>query len=199
MTKVYPNAVVPQCQQPLSTTVAATRSPLVLTVWKKSLLFNCHGFTVYDSNGDLVYRVDNYAAGSKAEIVLMDASGRSLLTIRRKRLTLLDNWMVYDGETVANPRFTVTKHVNILNTKSIAHVSITGSKTKKPIYEIEGSYTQRCCVVYDDKRRRVAEINRKETVGGVKLGGDVFRLVVQPDIDPTVAMALVIVLDQMFQ
>ncbi|KAF5782507.1 putative tubby-like protein [Helianthus annuus] len=195
MTKVYPNAVIPQP----ATVTAPTRGPLVLTIWKKSLLFNCHGFTVFDSNGNLVYRVDNYAAGTKAEILLMDATGRSLLTLRRKRLSLVDNWTVYDGETAANPKFTVTKHVNLLNTKSIAHVNITGSKTKKPVYEIEGSYTQRCCVVYDEKRRHVAEINRKEAVGGVKFGGDVFRLVVQPEIDPTVAMALVIILDQMFQ
>lgn len=27
----------------------------VLTVWKKSLIFNCNGFTVLDSNGDLVF------------------------------------------------------------------------------------------------------------------------------------------------
>lgn len=110
----------------------------------------------------------------------------------------MDNWQVYDGETTVKPLFTVTKHVNFLNTKSVAHVSATGSKTKKSIYEIEGSYAQRACAVYDDKRRCVAEIKRKETVKGVKFGGDVFRLFVQPEIDPTVAMALVVVLDQMF-
>ncbi|XP_076893873.1 protein LURP-one-related 8-like [Bidens hawaiensis] len=194
MAKIYPNAVAPQTRQSLS---AVTNGPLVLTVWKKSLLFNCYGFTVYDSNGDLVFRVDNYTAGTKSEIVLMDASGSSLLTIRRKRLSLLDNWLVYDGDTTGNPLFAVTKNVNPLNTKSLAHVSSTGSK-KKVIYEIEGSYTQRCCFVFDDKRRCVAEIKRKESVGGVTFGGDVFRLLVQPEIDPTVAMALVVVLDQMF-
>lgn len=115
-----------------------------------------------------------------------------------QRLSLLDNWVVYDGETTSNPRFTVTKHVNLLNAKSIAHVRVTGSKTKKPVYGIEGSYAQRSCVVYNDKRQGVAEIKRKEATGGVKLGGDVFRLTVQPEIDPTIAMALVVVLDQMF-
>ncbi|KAI3682794.1 hypothetical protein L1987_83043 [Smallanthus sonchifolius] len=196
MAKVYPNAVVPRIQQPLS---VATDVPYVLTVWKKSLLFNCYGFTVFDSTGNLVFRVDNYTAGAKAEIVLMDASGQSLLTIRRKRLSLLDNWIVYEGESTVNPLFTVTKNVNLLNAKSLAHVHTTGSKTKKAIYAIEGSYTRRCCFVYDDKRRCVAEIKRKEAVGGVTYGGDVFRLFVQPDqIDPTVAMALVVILDQMF-
>ncbi|KAD3338142.1 hypothetical protein R6Q59_027124 [Mikania micrantha] len=192
MARVYPSAVVPRAQQRLS---VATDGPRVLTVWKKSLLFNCYGFTVFDSDGNLVFRVDNYTAGIKAEIVLMDASGRSLLTIRRKRLSLLDNWIVYDGESAVNPLFTVTKNMNLLNTKSLARV---GSKTKKAIYDIEGSYTQRCCFVYDDKRRCVAEIKRKESVKGVTFGGDVFRLFVQPEIDPTVAMALVVVLDQMF-
>ena len=93
--------------------------------------------------------------------------------------------------------------MNFLNAKSLAHVSNTGSprnNNKKNIaYEIEGSYAQRSCVVYDDKRRRVAEIKRKEAVGGVAFGGDVFRLVVQPEIDSTIAMALVLLLDQMFR
>ncbi|KAI3750586.1 hypothetical protein L2E82_21260 [Cichorium intybus] len=209
MTKVYPKAVVP-LPPLLSSDLPrfVTQSSTVLTVWKKSLLFNCDGFTVFDTKGNLVFRVDNYAAGNKAEIVLMDANGRSLHTIRRKRLTLTDSWLIYDGETTVNPRFSVTKHVNFLNAKSLAHVSFTGlgsgsgspknGNKKNVAYEIEGSYTQRSCVVYDDKRRRVAEIKRKEAVGGVAFGGDVFRLVVQPEIDSTVAMALIVLLDQMF-
>lgn len=66
------------------------------------------------------------------------------------------------------------------------------------MYEIEGSYTQRSCAVYDGTKRRVAEIKKKETVGGVGFGVDVFRLIVEPDMDASLAMALVILLDQMF-
>ncbi|CAI9301699.1 unnamed protein product [Lactuca saligna] len=210
MTKVYPKSVVPLPPLfPSDRPRLVTQSSTVLTVWKKSLLFSCDGFTVFDTTGNLVFRLDNYANANKAEIVLMDASGHSLHTIRRKRLTLTDSWLIYDGETTVNPRFSVTKHVNFLNSKSLAHVSFTGSGSgsgspringnkKNVAYEIEGSYTQRSCVVYDDKRRRVAEIKRKEAVAGVAFGGDVFRLVVQPEIDSSVAMALVVLLDQMF-
>ncbi|KAI3805854.1 hypothetical protein L1987_21741 [Smallanthus sonchifolius] len=209
MTKVYPKAVIPALVSSdkqrfftESSTAGRNLNPVVLTVWKKSLLFNCDGFTVFDTKGNLVFRVDNYAAANKAEIVLMDASGHSLLTIRRKRLSLTDSWLVYDGETTTNPRFTVTKHVNFLNAKSLAYVSTTGSpknRNKKNVaYEIEGSYSQRCCVVYDDKRRRIAELKRKEAVKGVAFGGDVFRLVVQSENDSAVAMAIVVLLDQMF-
>ncbi|KAI8015650.1 Protein LURP-one-related 8 [Camellia lanceoleosa] len=133
------------------------------------------------------------------------------------RLSLSDNWLMYEGETAVNPILSARKHVNLLNTKSLARVSsccssgtgTTGSSSSSSspskssknvmIYEIEGSYTQRCCAVYDGKRRRVAEIKRKEAVGGVDFGMDVFRLIVkQPEIDSSVAMAVVILLDQMF-
>nr|GLL17063.1 protein LURP-one-related 8 [Ipomoea trifida] len=213
MTKVHPNAssAIPtaladeELPKPACHCLSSAPQPTVLTVWKKSLLFNCDGFTVFDDKGNLVYRVDNYYDSSnRAEIVLMDAPGNSLFTIRRKRLSLADNWVVYDGETADRPLYSVRKHVSLLNSKSLAHVtSLRGSGAKGSknarIYEIEGSYSNRSCVMYDDVRRRVAEIKRKEAVaGGVIFGRDVFRLIVQPEIDSSVAMAMVILLEQMF-
>ncbi|KAJ9547563.1 hypothetical protein OSB04_020106 [Centaurea solstitialis] len=48
-------------------------------------------------------------------------------------------------------------------------------------------------------QRSVAEIRSKEAKGGtVALGMDVFRLVVQPLIDSSLSVALVIIHDQMF-
>lgn len=89
MTKVYPNSanasIVPAYEPPkLKTSGSDQENATVLTVWKKSLLLNCNGFTVFDNKGNLVFRVDNYLAGHKGEIVLMDASGKPLFTIRRK-------------------------------------------------------------------------------------------------------------------
>jgi len=231
MTKVYPNAAARAVPEQHSCEISETlkgrsgdeagasgRDTVVLTVWKKSLLFNCNGFTVYDGKGNLVFRVDNYMApsGAKGEIVLMDAAGKPLLTIRRKRLSLGDHWVVYEGEGGAgvNPRFSVRKkkHVNILNTKCLAHVTTTtnnptaGNKKEatrsKVAYEIQGSYGQRCCTVYDEKKRSVAEMKQKEAPLGtgrtVGFGIDVFRLIVGPEMDPSVAMGFVILLDQMF-
>ncbi|CAN6724385.1 unnamed protein product [Malus baccata var. baccata] len=214
MTKVYPNTAnantVPACEpQRFKNSSSDDENATVLTVWKKSLLLSCNGFTVFDSKGNLVFRVDNYLAGHKGEIVLMDASGKPLLTIRRKRLSLVDNWVVYDGETEVNPRFCATKHVNILKNKCLAHMTSANSckgsgssknydNKKAVFYQMEGSYATRCCAVYDSKRRRLAEIKMKEAVGGVALGVDVFRLIVQPDMDTAVAMSLVILLDQMY-
>ncbi|XP_010278908.1 PREDICTED: protein LURP-one-related 8-like [Nelumbo nucifera] len=199
MTKVYPSTGI-SIPSPVASPTDGKAA--VITVWKKSLLFNCNGFTVFDAKGNLIFRVDNYLSGNKGEIVLMDAEGKPLLTIRRKRLCLGDCWLVYDGETAVNPRFSVKKNVNPLNSKSLAYVTGScGGKGRKhdKLYEMEGSYAQRCCAVYDDKRRRVAEIKRKETTEkGVAFGVDVFRLVVQQELELTDAMAFVILLDQMF-
>ncbi|KAI3964705.1 hypothetical protein MKW92_021695 [Papaver armeniacum] len=195
MTKVYPNATteIPKIPKQIS-----DREVEVLTVWKKSLLFNCNGFTIFDTKGNLVFRVDNYRAGNKTEIFLMDASGKSLLTIRRKKLSLTDNWMVFDGETSVNPRFLVKKPVNFLTTKNLARVISCQGNNKELMYEIIGSYAQRCVAVYDNRKRLVAEIQRKEAKAGVSFGGDVFKLTVQPELDQAVAMALVILMEQMF-
>ncbi|RWW33013.1 hypothetical protein BHE74_00029880 [Ensete ventricosum] len=79
MTKVHPHATA-AVEPPRPEAAEAT----VLTVWRKSLLFNGNGFTVFDSKGHLVFRVDNYSSGSRDCVVLMDGAGKPLLTIRRK-------------------------------------------------------------------------------------------------------------------
>lgn len=59
-----------------------------LTVLKTSLFFANDGFTVYDCKGELVFRVDTYGPDTRDrdELVLMDANGKCLLTVRRKVL-----------------------------------------------------------------------------------------------------------------
>ncbi|XP_078447001.1 protein LURP-one-related 8-like [Wolffia australiana] len=168
--------------------------PTVLTVWRKSLLFNGSGFTVFDGNGDLFFRVDNYCSKKKAEIVLMDRCGSPILSIRRKRLSLIDRWRVYQGEETASPIFTAKKVLGVLGSKILAKM-----EHDEGSFIVEGSFHKRSCAIYDFRHRRVAEIAVKESVGGVRFGGDVFRLVVMPGFDAAVAMAVVILLDQMFQ
>ncbi|KAJ6810835.1 protein LURP-one-related 8-like [Iris pallida] len=235
MTRVYPKANgVAECREGLCSDDDGRKEEEVLTVWRKSLLLNGKGFTVFDGKGDLVFRVDNYASDNKGEIVLMDAVGKPLLTIRRKKLSLGENWLIYEGEETSNPLLSVKKHINLLQPKSLAHVvpctgggsacaspsssppvaatpsnnnnsSPRGAVARSPKaaasagYEVEGSYSQRCCAVYDAQRRKLAEIKRKESpTGGAAFGLDVFRLIVQPGFDRVTAMAIVILLEQMF-
>ncbi|KAH6804323.1 hypothetical protein C2S51_032570 [Perilla frutescens var. frutescens] len=193
-----------------------------LTVWRKSLIFSCSGFTVIGSDGGLAYRVDNYT-GRPDEIILMDGSGNPIFTIcRRKRLRLLDSyWLVYEGEvgkysnndddmmeSSSNkeklPIFCVRKSTNNYSMRQtkldqvIAYVYC-GVSEKRWMYTVEGSYAHRSCKILDDSRRVVGEIKKKEGLrGGASFGLEVFDLIVMPGFDSQFAMAFVLLLDQMF-
>ncbi|KAK7358569.1 hypothetical protein VNO77_00502 [Canavalia gladiata] len=196
-------------------TEASLCTSLTLTVWRKSLVISCKGFTVIDSCGKLVYRVDNYIVHPN-EVILMDASGNSVLTMRRRRkLGLVDSWFVYEGEmgkqhrrnklgkSRESPVCCVRKRVNILdgNPKVQAYVYRVGldSNKREAAFTVEGSYAHRRCKVLDECKRAVAEIKRKEAISkDVSFGIEIFQLVVHPGFDPAFAMALVLLLDQMF-
>lgn len=69
------------------------------TACKTSLFFVGDGFNVYNCHGQLVFRVDSYGRpdwGDNIELVLMDASGHCLLTVRRKVSThVLKFWGLF--------------------------------------------------------------------------------------------------------
>ena len=221
-TKVHPKAAADPV--PVSTSCACTGSaaapdeaepPTVLTVWRKSLLLNCDGFTVFDARGDLAFRVDCYAGSRRRrrradDVVLMDARGKPLLTVRRKtRLGLAECcWVIYDGDADADksatPLLSVRRHAagRLLGAtsacKTLARVATPGAEASAAAaYVVEGSYGRRACTVRDAARGGavVAEVQSKEAVGD-----DVFRLVVAgPRLGAPLAMALVIALDDMFR
>ncbi|CAL5327655.1 unnamed protein product [Camellia sinensis] len=167
-----------------------------LTVFKTSLSFSSDGFAVYDCKGDLVFRVDSYRPDThdRAELVLMDASGRCLLTVRRKRLSLHQRWEGFVGERTdgQKPIFSV-KRSSIIGRSSLT-VEVNDNPEE---YQIEGSFAQRCCTILDGKQQSVAEIKRKvDASTNVVLGKDVISLLVKPGFDGCFAVALVLVIDQ---
>lgn len=124
---------------------------------------------------------------------------------------MLDSWFIYGGEIGAHclstkrsekqPIFYVKKCINILhnNPNVLAYVYLGRSSDEKYVYMIEGSYSHRSCKVVDEVKKVVAEIKRKDAIiGGVSFGVEVFMLVVEAGFDPGLAMALVLLLDQMF-
>ncbi|KAL5204724.1 hypothetical protein ABZP36_009595 [Zizania latifolia] len=200
MSKVHPKVAVPKllCSSAAAAAGEDPNSAVVLTVWRKSLLFNCHGFTVFDAKGNLAFRVDCYASSARrAEVVLMDVAGKPLLTIRRKRLSLTDHWVIYDGDGDSTaPLLSVRRHVGLIRaSKALAHVTPLSSSLPLPEpYVVDGSYGRRACAVRDARGEAVAEVRRKESVGD-----DVFRLVAEPRLGAPLAMAIVIAIDEMFR
>ncbi|XP_021609730.2 protein LURP-one-related 5 [Manihot esculenta] len=168
-----------------------------LTVLKTSLFFANDGFTVYDCKGQLVFRVDSYGPDTRdiGEVVLMDAHGRCLLTVRKKRPSLHQRWEGYLGERTEGqkPVFSVRRS-SIIRRCSVA-VEVYRNPGEE--YQIEGSFASRCCTILNAEKESVAEIRRKVDVStNVVLGKDVFSLCLKPGFDGAFAMGLVLVLDQ---
>ncbi|KAK6915046.1 LURP-one-related [Dillenia turbinata] len=168
-----------------------------LTVMKTSLFFAGDGFTAYDCKGELVFRVDSYGPDSrdKGEVVLMDASGRCLLTVRRKRPSLHQRWEGFLGERTdgQKPIFSVKR------SSIIGRSNVTVELYEHPgeEYLIEGSFCNRCCTILYSSKESVAEIKRKvDSSTHMVLGKDVFSLCIKPGFDAAFVMGLVLVLDQ---
>ncbi|KAJ9555129.1 hypothetical protein OSB04_009743 [Centaurea solstitialis] len=178
--------------------------PMSLTVWRKSLFVGCSGFTVINSDGNLVYRVDNYGGRRPQELVLMDANGIPVFTVARsKKLKMVDDWLVFKGEISSSkqkPICCARKYVDLLIRSKIKRLArvYQSPYDENSGYVIEGSYMNRSCKVLDQSRNIVVEIRRKETtMEGVSFGQEVFVLVVIRGFDSGFAMAIVLLLDQM--
>ncbi|XP_010247598.1 PREDICTED: protein LURP-one-related 12-like isoform X2 [Nelumbo nucifera] len=172
-----------------------------LTVRKTSLFFAGDGFSVYDCKGEVFFRVESYGPDvrDKDEVVLMDASGKCLLTVRRKRPSLHQRWEGFLGERSEGdkPIFSVRRS-SIIGRSSVT-VDVFGNPGEE--YLIDGSFPQRCCTIYDtsfnSSKEAVAEIRRKvDASTNMVLGRDVFSLCLKPGFDAAFAMGLVLVLDQ---
>ncbi|KAH9289871.1 hypothetical protein KI387_033988, partial [Taxus chinensis] len=166
-----------------------------LTVWNKSLVFAGEGFTVFDSNGNLLFRVDTFD-----DLLLMDAQGKPLLTLCRKLPSLHQRWEGFLGDKAdgQKPLFTVRKS-SILPTKNCVQVFMNCGFFWKPCadYEIEGSFSQRCCSIYANAPRiPAAQVKRKCGAAGIMLGKDVFSLCIERGFDQAFIMGLIIVLNQ---
>uniref|UniRef100_A0ACD5W828 Uncharacterized protein n=1 Tax=Avena sativa TaxID=4498 RepID=A0ACD5W828_AVESA len=222
MAKVHPDATVPPFEARPGGAGAEEEEPkpaeaIALTVWRKSLLFNCDGFTVFDATGGLAFRVDCYGTSGRRrrhaeDVVLMDAAGVPLLTVRRRRLSLSEHWVIYDGDggegdAAPRPLLSVRRcHARLLlrhahssspsKQKALAHVTSL-SPAFPGAYVVEGSYAQRIVAVRDAAHgEAVAEMRRKES----PVGDEVFRMVVPEPrrFGASLAMGIVIALDEMF-
>ncbi|KAL3631774.1 hypothetical protein CASFOL_024758 [Castilleja foliolosa] len=169
-----------------------------LTVLKTSLFFPGDGFTTYDSKGELIFRVESYGPDSRdsGELILMDATGRSILTVRRKRPSLHQRWegFVGEGTDAKKPLFSVRRSSILGRSSMTVEVYSTGEE-----YQIEGSFACRNCTIFNADKEVVAEIHRKvDATTNVVLGKDVFVLALKPGLDSSFAMGLVLVLDQIY-
>ena len=82
MPKVYPS--FSQLSKHSSFFSHVSSKPETFTIWMKSLVLNGNGCTVYNSRGQIAYRVDNYDYKCGGKVYLMNLHGKILFKIVKK-------------------------------------------------------------------------------------------------------------------
>ncbi|KAI3950686.1 hypothetical protein MKX01_006818 [Papaver californicum] len=203
MSKVYPQEDI--ClSSSLSTTCSSYTTSSkreVFTIWMKSLVMQGNGCTVYDSTGQVVYRIDNYDNKNCNEVHLMDLKGKVLFTILKKRLRLFGLWEGYKSSngSKGKPWFQAKKNLNS-NMNMEVDVMVVKKESNDigancyRMEKLKGSSSKLACRIMDVQTGRViAELKQKQSSGGVLLGDDVMGLVVEPNVDHSFIMGLIVV------
>ncbi|KAJ9173582.1 hypothetical protein P3X46_016702 [Hevea brasiliensis] len=199
MAKIHPLPLPPaeldesSCSS--STASYITSKPETFTVWMKSLVMQAYGCTVYNENGEIVYRVDNYDKKGSSEVYLMDLKGTVLFTIRK--LWLFRQWKGYKSDGLKlkaqKPFFQVRKSSGIFKGNLSCEIAVRSGSAQHGCYKLEASSGKSAFKITDFNGRLVAKATRKQTSSGIVLGDDVLTLVVEPQVDHSFIMAIVTV------
>uniref|UniRef100_A0A7N0U2B0 Uncharacterized protein n=1 Tax=Kalanchoe fedtschenkoi TaxID=63787 RepID=A0A7N0U2B0_KALFE len=196
--KVHPQA----SSAPVSTTMGATTTEkTTFTLWMKSLVFHGRGLAVFNQDGKVAYRMDNYGEKCSREVLLMDLAGQVLFTIRRKKQGLrCPCWEGYEGMekslSTKQPSFWVKEHRSrhFFQTKNLICEVVNDSLANIENYEIVKSTSSKSgCKITNAVGKTIAKVKPKQACGGVSLGRDVLSLEVDPEADASLVMALVAV------
>ncbi|KAF7014138.1 hypothetical protein CFC21_028159 [Triticum aestivum] len=185
---------------------AGERRGKVFTLWLKSLVLNGRGCTVYDSDGHIVYRVDNYGSKCSDNVCLMDLRGNIVVNIHKKKLAF-GKWEGYKWTgrkqeasawfKVARPRGGIFHRSGGRPSSSPCEFESDAGRAMRYRIDDDGGARagkRACCRIVDAGTGLVvAEVKRKVTAGGVALGEDVLALVVEPGVDDSLIMGLVLV------
>ncbi|XP_004980121.1 protein LURP-one-related 5 [Setaria italica] len=194
--------------------------PALYTVWKRSSMgfHGNYGFSVYDADGALAFRVDNYSRRRKlfaGELLLMDGQGAPLLALRPQIINMRDQWNCYRAlEEASDKSSSRRQHLfsmrkcSLVQSNDEAEVHISGCITSSdhdaqaPSFRVHGSFWRRSCKIRKGNGEEVARVTRKKAGAlseTVTLSEDVFSLTTMPNVDRTMIMAFVVILDRICQ
>ncbi|XVE57855.1 hypothetical protein DITRI_Ditri04bG0123900 [Diplodiscus trichospermus] len=206
MIKVHPLAAAATAAAFAAATTAfssiyVTTGRETFTIWMKSLVMQGNGCTVYNENGEIVYRIDNYDKKCSDEVYLMDLQGKVLFTILRKNQWFSRKW-VGDRCNDSNlntekQQFQVRKNLRNIRKGDIScEVIIIGCDNMgqaSSCYIIKSLAGKSAFRITEDNGKLAAEAKRKLSSSGVLLGEDVLTLEVEPNVDHCLIMALITV------
>ncbi|KAL1207300.1 Protein LURP-one-related 11 [Cardamine amara subsp. amara] len=199
MKKVHPDQTTVSAGEETSSPYLTTEKES-FTIWMKSLVFNTNGCTVFNSKGDIIYRVDNYNSKSCREVYLMDLSGQVLFTLRRQKFGLLKTWEGYRSPSGKSKSATKLSYFRVKNNvfqipnkdSSSSYRVIAGSCRHDAQYCYNMVNRGSSLAIEDNCGKLLAEVKRKQSKNGLELGEDVLTMMVEAQVDHSFIVGLVL-------
>ncbi|KAL7111674.1 hypothetical protein ACP275_05G104500 [Erythranthe tilingii] len=199
--KVYPSLINKPCS---IINPSLTRRRETFTMWMKSLVFHGNGCTVFNSRGEVAFRVDNYQQKCCTKVFLMDSYGNVLFSLNRKKMGIFGcwegfKWIESERRNEKRPYFQVRRKSNFFSKNISCKVTINGfddeNNSITSCYLMSGFEGKSTLKIFDfsDRRLLLAEAMQKQSIEGISLGDDVLALMVEPHADQSLVMALVTV------
>ncbi|KAJ4917940.1 Protein LURP-one-related 2 [Raphanus sativus] len=193
MVQIHPIQALPvdSSVREVKTSPYVTTEQESFTIWMRSLVYHSKGCTVFDSKGNLIYRVDNYDSKSCGEVYLMDLYGEVLFEFQQK----FELFKSCEGCNSNGTRFRLRKNFKISprgSSSSYKVVMKSGKDDIQSCYKIvnHGSVF----TIEDGSGRLLAEVKKKQSnnITGLYFGEDVLTMVVEPQVDHSFIMGIVI-------
>ncbi|CAN6222791.1 unnamed protein product [Urochloa humidicola] len=158
-------------------------------------------FTITDTNGAVVIKVQGAIISIHNRRLILDANGNPLLSLREKVISMHNTWEAYRGDSTKSSDllFTVKKSSIIQPYKTEMLIYLASNASHEVCdFKMNGSFKERACSFYlGNTNTLIAQMHREHNVTSKVLHTDHYGLTVFPNVDYVFISALVVILQEL--
>ncbi|RRT80546.1 hypothetical protein B296_00018466 [Ensete ventricosum] len=172
--------------------------PIDLTFFVDASWLNRDHLAVTDTNGNVVFKVEVRKRSLRSWQVVVDASGKPVISMREKLRSVHDRWQVFKGDS-SDPKdllFSVRRS-SPLQFKTVLDVFLAANTKEEACdFKMKGSYRKRSCTVYKGDASTVAAqviMSKEYKFVNSSVSKEAFGVAINPNTDYSFIAALVII------
>ncbi|XP_065030625.1 protein LURP-one-related 15-like [Musa acuminata AAA Group] len=170
--------------------------PIDLTFFIDAAWLNCDHLAVTDINGNVVFKVEAHKWSLRNRQVVVDASGKPVISMQQKLRSVHDRWQVFKGDS-SDPKdllFSVRRS-SALQFKTELDVFLAANTEEEVCdFKMKGSYGERSCTVYKgDSSTVVAQMSKEYKFVNSSVSKNAFGVAISPNTDHSFIVALLII------
>ena len=173
--------------------------PVDLTVSQNALSLSGEGFTISDSDNNVIFRMDGHALSIRDRCTLLDAEGNPILTARKNLVSIHERWQVARGGDFEEENLILSvRKSSLLQFRTHLEVFL-NDEDREADYEVKGNFFSREVDIYNKDGDKIAELKRKHSLGDTLLDKHTFTVSVEPNVDQAFIATLVIIMDRIHE